>query len=150
MNELICYTDASYASLPGGASQGAYIMFLKGPNWIYSPIAWKSSKIQRTVKSSLAAESLAMQEGADHSFVIVSFIKKITGTSPKLILRTESDSLQKNLPTTNKFTEKGLNMDLSIIREMLEMKEIHEVEWVPIDVKLADCLTKKGPQRRNA
>ena len=123
-------------------------MFLKGVNGRYSPIAWKSNKIQRTVKSSLAAESLALQEGADHSFVIVAFIKETTGIDLKLIIRTDSNSLQRNLHTTNKLTEKRLNMDLMIIREMLEKKEIHEVEWVPTDAQLADCLTKKGATKK--
>ena len=148
VEDIICDTDASYATLPGGASQGAYIMFLKGTNGKYAPIAWKSNKIRRIVKSTLAAESLAMQEGADHSYVIMALIKEITGKDLKLTMRTDSDSLQKNLLTTNKLTEKRLNMDLMIIREMIERKEIHGIEWVPTDVQLADCLTKKGAAKK--
>ena len=62
-------------------------------------------------------------------------------------MRTDSDSLQKNLRTTNKLTEKRLNMDLMVIREMVERKEIHNIEWVPTDVQLADCMTKKGADK---
>ena len=148
IQELVCYSDASYASLPGGASQGAYILFLKGSNGKYVPIAWKSNKIRRTVKSTLAAESLAMQEGADHSYVIMALVKEITGRELILTMRTDSDSLQKNLRTTNKLTEKRLNMDLMVIREMVERKEIHNIEWVPTDVQLADCMTKKGADKK--
>ena len=146
-NDVICYTDASYASLPGGASQGAYVIFLKGTNNEYAPVAWKSTKIKRVVKSSLAAEALAMQEGVDHSFVIAAFMKELTGKQMKVIVVTDNESIEKNLKTTNVLTEKRLNMDMMIIREMLDKGEINEIRWVPTDKQLADCLTKKGAAR---
>ena len=146
---VVCYTDASYASLPGGASQGAYVIFLKGTNGKYAPVAWKSNKIKRVVKSSLAAEALAMQEGVDHGFVIAAFIKELKGKMLKLVVMTDNDSLEKNLKTTNVLKEKRLNMDMMIIREMLEKEEINDgIRWVPTDKQLADCLTKKGAARK--
>ena len=53
--ELICYTDASFKHLKGNASKGGHIVFLKGINWKYSPIARQSKKIKRIVKSTIAA-----------------------------------------------------------------------------------------------
>jgi hypothetical protein len=143
---LICYTDASFANLPGGASQGGYCIFLEGPNDKRALIAWQSKKIKRVVKSTLAAETLAMQEGAEQSYVIASFLKELTGvdTGFPITIRTDNDSLDNNLKTTNVVTEKRLNLDLMIIREMLEKRELDLVEWVPKEEQLADSLTKKG------
>ena len=35
-------------------------------------------------------------------------------------------------------------MEMAILREMLERKEITEISWVPTDTQIADSLTKKG------
>ena len=78
-SKWICYTDAAFANLPGRASQGGYVIFLQGINGKYSPIAWKSKKIKRVVKSTIAAETLALLEGAEHAFALSSFLREITG-----------------------------------------------------------------------
>ena len=106
------------------------MIFLKGQAGNYAPVARKSTKIKRTVKSSLAAEALAMQEGADHGFVIAAFLKELIGKDLKIKIVTDNDSLEKNLKTMNVLTEKRLNMDMMIIREMIERKEINEIQWV--------------------
>ena len=145
-SHIICYTDASFKNLPGGASQGGYCIFIKGANDKRALLAWQSKKIKRVVKSTLAAETLALQEGAEHCYVISSFLKEITGISDgfPITIYTDNDSLDNNLQTSNVVTEKRLNMDLMIIRDMLERNEICHVEWVPNEEQLADSLTKKG------
>ena len=109
-------------------------------------MAWQSKKIKRVVKSTLAAETLALQEGAEHCYVISSFLKEVAGISNgfPITIYTDNESLDNNLKTSNVVTEKRLNMDLMIIRDMLERHEIHTVEWVPKEDQLADSLTKKG------
>ena len=78
------------------------------------------------MKSTLAAETLALQEGAEHCFVISSFLKEITGISDgfPVTIYTDNDSLFSNLKTSNVVTEKRLNMDLMVVRDMLEKGEI--------------------------
>ena len=39
--EIICYTDATHASLSCGSYQGAYIILLQG-NRKVAPLAWQS------------------------------------------------------------------------------------------------------------
>ena len=143
----ICYTDASFANLPGKASQGGYIIFLKGANGKYSPIAWKSKKIKRVVKSTMAAETLALLEGAEHAFGLKSFLQEITGYKKErfpIVMRTDNDSLEQSVNSTNSLEDKRLELDIAIIREMLEKKELAKVEWVSTAHQLADCLTKRG------
>ena len=60
---ILYYSDATHASLPNGASQGAYIVFLSGKNNMVAPIAWQSKKICRVTKSPLASETLYLSEG---------------------------------------------------------------------------------------
>ena len=39
-------------------------------------------------------------------------------------------------------------MDDSLLGEVLEKGELAEVEWVPAELQLAECLTKKGVSSR--
>ena len=57
--EIIVYSDATHASLPDGASQGAYVVFCKGKGKV-APILWQSKKLKRVTKSPLASETLAL------------------------------------------------------------------------------------------
>ena len=71
---VLCYSDATHASLPNGASQGAYIVFLLGKNNMVAPIVWQSKKICRVTKSQLASETLSSSEVADAGFMIASMV----------------------------------------------------------------------------
>ena len=41
------------------------MLFLTDKNGVYSPIEWKSNRIQRTVRSALAAEALAAADSME-------------------------------------------------------------------------------------
>ena len=71
------YSDATYASMPDGSSQGGHIVFLKGGNGKVVPISWQSKRLTRVTKSPLASETLALSEGADASFLVSSQIQEI-------------------------------------------------------------------------
>ena len=67
--DIICFSDASLGNLRDGGSQGGCIIFLcKDSNVI--PIGWQSKKIRRVVKSTLAAETLAMEEACEMAIMI--------------------------------------------------------------------------------
>ncbi|MES9884879.1 MAG: hypothetical protein ABW185_28885 [Sedimenticola sp.] len=77
--ELVLFADASHANLSDRVSSaGGFVVFILGKNGCCSPIAWSSTKIKRVVKSSLAAESLAMVDGIDASIYLrVVFSRKL-------------------------------------------------------------------------
>ena len=53
------YGDETHASLRSGASQGAELVFLRGNNRAVT-ITWKSKKLERVTKSSMASETMAL------------------------------------------------------------------------------------------
>ena len=99
---VLCYSDATHASLPNGASQGAYIVFLFGKNNMVAPIAWQSKKICRVTKSPLAQETLSLSEVADAGFIIVLMVQEINCLSslPSILCKTDNSSLTETLHTT--------------------------------------------------
>ena len=98
----------------------------------------------------MAAEGQALGEGADESFAVQGFIRELVGSESILpiTMRTDNFSLVQAVHSTNSIVDKRLQMDISMLREMLEKKELHSVEWVPTERQLADCLTKKGASSR--
>ena len=74
-SSIACFSDAAFANLKNGGSQGAFIIFLYGNNK-YAPIAWTSRKLKRVVKSTLSAETLALEESLKTCFMIKSLLVK--------------------------------------------------------------------------
>ena len=60
--KLPLYTDASFNNLPDGGSQGGHIFLTNFQNKC-CPLIWNSSKVKRVVRSTSAAEKLALNEG---------------------------------------------------------------------------------------
>ena len=142
--EVIVYSDASHASLPSGASQGACMLFVAGNNRV-APIHWQSKKLARVPKSSLAAETLMIAEAGDNGVFTATMIKEVFSLPdmPTVRILTDSQSFLDNLQSTHVLADTRMRVDMARIREMLELNEI-KISWVPTENQLADPLTKQG------
>ena len=146
---LRVYTDASWANLPDGTSSaGGYVIYAVGENGTCAPVDWSSNKIQRTVHSTLAAESLAMSTGIDAAIYLGSMLSEIYFHNMKNVfpidVYTDNKSLQENVCSTKQVKEKRLRVTIAEIRESLERKYINSIQWISSNDQLADCLTKRG------
>ena len=142
--EVKVYGDATHASLPSGASQGAFIVFLCG-NEHAAPITWRSKKLDRVTKSPLASETLALSEAADAGFFVAKMTQEVFGMqdAPKVTCFTDNKSLFDNLQSSKLVQDLRIRVDIARIREMVHLGEI-EVVWVDKKKQLADPLTKAG------
>ena len=147
-----CYTDASFASLPDGGSQGAVIVFLTDSGGQRCPIYWQTRKLRRVVKSTLAAETMALLEGAETAVYVANIIKSIIRSHLSISCYVDNRSLVDALSSSKQVDDKRLRIDLAVLEDMLARKEITDVRWVPSSLQLADCLTKRGvsPERLRA
>ena len=143
----MCFTDAAFANLKNGGSQGAFIIFLYENK--YAPIAWTSRKLKRVVKSTLSAEKLALEESLETCFMVKSLLveliskdnyQNIIPTCPY----TDYKSLNDTINSTKTLPEKQLQQNVCIIRETIEKQEVKQITWCDSRSQLADCLTKVG------
>ena len=143
--ELVAFSDATYASLEDGASQGGYVIFVKGKGMKMSPISWSSKRLVRVTKSPIASEALAVSEGADAGVLMAAMIQEIFKLPKLPIVRCKTDnaSLVETLKTDNLVTDKRLRIDIARIKEMIKNEEI-TVEWIEGQKQISDCLTKSG------
>ena len=77
--KLVCYTDAAFANLPNGGSQGGFVLFLVDDRGNRCPIFWQTRRLKRVVKSTLAAETMALLEGAEAAIYILGMVNKVLG-----------------------------------------------------------------------
>ena len=143
---VVTYTDASFANLPNAGSQGGFVSLLVDQNGLYCPVAWQSRKIRRVVKSTLAAECLAAVEAAEISIYIATVLNEILQSS-RLIdtcVLCDNRNLVNAVHSTTNLEDKRLLIDVSILRDMLEQKELTQFIWVPTEHQLANSLTKQG------
>ena len=145
-SSVVVYSDASYGNLPDGSSQGGYVVFLKDKKGKCAPLAWSSSKIKRIVRSTLAAECMALQDGADTAVLLAALMSEALydgSESMSVVCCTDSRGLYRALYSTKAVQDKRLRIDIARIRQMMDVGEVTKVCWVDSSQQLADCLTKK-------
>ena len=143
--KVVVYGDGSHAALQSGASQGGNIVFLAGNNGRSAPVSWQSKRLDRVTKSPLATEVSAVADAAYHGHLIASMAKELFGLKelPEIELHTDSFSLKEHLESSKVINDPRLRVDIARLREMRELGEV-TVRWVPSELQLADCLTKRG------
>ena len=141
--KVVVYEDGSHGSLPSGASQGANIVFLTG-NGRSAPVTWQSKKLDQVTKSPLASEVMSVADAADSGFMVTSIDKELYDMEKLSVieLHTDSKSLKEHLGMKKVILDFHLWVDTACLREMVEIGEVH-MTWVPTELILADCLTKK-------
>lgn len=148
------YSDASHANLKGGASQFGFVIFLVDEEGSANVVKWVSKKISRVVKSTLAAETLALLDAAENAFFLKSMLETMLNIpksdSLDIICLTDNQSLVENVnKSTKSVSDFRLRVDIACIRNMLQRNEISKITWVSAENQLADCLTKASASCRN-
>ena len=106
----------------------------------------KSKKLKRVVKSTLLAETLALEEALESCFMIKLLLCELVNKEMHHDLflidcYTDNKSLVDTINSTKTITEKRLEVDVCIIREMGEKNKVQSVSWCGSHSQLAGCLT---------
>jgi hypothetical protein len=142
-----CYCDASFGNLEGGGSQGSYVVFLVDHRGSRSVVSWQSRKVRRVVKSTLAAETLALLDGAEASILVSSLVTEILclgSAQPIVKCFVDNRSLVEAVYSTKVIEDKHLRINMAVLRDMLAREDLHSVTWVESACQLANALTKQG------
>src|SRR5215469_3243478 len=147
-NTVEVFSDASFGNGPNGRTQIGYYIRIKDEAGNICPITWKSKVSQRVVNSTLAAETYSASEAIEWGMYIQLLWEEISGSrNSKLLLSTDSKSLQTALVTANGAKGRMLRIELAGLKEKIEENIITEVQWVSKKEQIADALTKEGGQK---
>ena len=142
--KLISFSDASYANLPCGGSQGGVIIFLVNSENKSCPLIWKSFKVKRVVRSTTAAETLACVDGSEKALLLSKAVGEIYGVDKiPITCMTDNKNLYDAAHTTKTVVDARLRVDMAIVRQMIDRREV-VIRWIETEKQLADCLTKQG------
>ena len=142
--QLEVFSDASFANLYDGVSSAmGYVIFATNNNQACSS-GWRSGKIKRVVKSTLAAEALALSEGLGEAMYLQKIINELLGFNTPIVAHIDSKGLVDQLHSTKLVLERMLRIDIGIIKEMLERGQLKAVKWCSTSQQPADVLTKRG------
>ena len=162
---MIVWTDAAVANRPDLASTGGYVVglchkrILDGERSPVNLVAWRSGKLHRTARSSLAAELQALGEGEQELMFCRALWAELLGHEMNLLhpeLTTTKVSAAAVIDAKSAFDafhqgdgasaafsmkEKYSALELLAVRENMT-KQKTNLLWVSSDAQLADGLTK--------
>ena len=142
---LVLFTDASFGNLPDGVSSTqSYIILIVDDSHQCCPIDWRSNKCKRVARSTLAAETLALQDGLEAAiYVKTGVLELLPALDLPIIAKVDCKSLVEAVHSTSSVEERLLRLNIASIKQMMYDRGI-TVSWVPGEQQLADSMTKKG------
>ena len=154
-NKLVLYSDASFANLPDKVSSCMGYVILLVEDVKYSKaeykccfISWKSNKIRRICRSTLAAETMAITEGIEEAIYFKSFMSEM-GISLSIEAFTDNLSLREAMYSTKQVDDKQTRIDIAALQQMLQENKVKQINWCPTEKNLANSLTKKGASTKS-
>lgn len=145
--KILIFADASHGNLVDGGSQLGYLILLVGNNGKCSLINWQSKRIKRVVRSTLAAETLALSEAVDDGMYLAEMISELLFNKKMIIpieIYTDNKSLHDSIISKKNVLEKRLRIDIAMLRELFEQKRITKIHHINTNKQIANSLTKKG------
>ena len=146
------YADASYGNQNDKirSTAGRVILIENNKTGKVSLASWKTKKIGRVCRSVKSAETRALEEAVDDGVNIARLISeiykgRINLKEPDQIpvtAFTDSKSLWESLHNTRQCEEKLLRNSIAGLKELIALKMMVDVLWVPTTKQLADCMTK--------
>jgi hypothetical protein len=146
--KLLVYTDASHGNLcEGTGSCMGYTVFVVNDCGVGCLLAWKANKIDRVVRSTIAAEVLACVEGIEEAIYIKQIMMQLLSLhkdSLPIIIQVDHRGAVDAFHSTKLVKDRRLRIDIASVKECLERGTVSEVRHCFTEDQLADCLTKKG------
>lgn len=143
------YGDVGLQTMPDSVSScGGQVVILRNrANGRACVISWKSRKLRRVVNSTLAGEALAATDLVGEIQYVKAVLADILGDEIHQVpvtVYTDSKNLYKAVMSTALVEDRRLRTELAMIKEAVSRGEIQSFLWIPGDLMMANCLTKRG------
>ncbi len=138
---LVIFTDSFFANNRDSSSQIDYVICLTDSTHA-NVLHWSSVKCKRVTRSVLATELFAMIHSFDVDSVLKVILTKMIDISISLILIIDSKFLYDCLIRLEITVEKRLMMNVMILRQFYERREIIEMKWIHEINNFVDFMTK--------
>ena len=121
------------------------MVFIGDGNGSRSLVSWQLRRVRRVVKSTLAAEALALLDAAQAGVLMAHMLAEVlSSVRPIVRCYVDNRSLVESLYSTKSVDDKHLRIDMAVLRDMIHQGELQDVTWVQSAKQLANALTKSG------
>ena len=118
--ELVCFSDASFNNYSDGSTHAGFIIFIAETNTNKSAVlAWKSAKLRRVARSTLAAECFSIIECLGTAEFCRNILLEISGIEIPIVCYTDNRSIVESTYSNNSISDKSLRVDIGFFRNML-------------------------------
>ena len=150
---ILVFSDASFGNVKNGGSQGGFIVFLADEALNLSPICWNSKRMKRVVRSTLAAEALALLEALDSATFFRQFISEMLerntmSNSIPIKCFIDNRDLFVAISSSGNVSEKRLSAEVHFLQDASKNDNV-DFAWVATKDQLADVFTKVGVQSKS-
>jgi hypothetical protein len=139
--KLVIFTNSFFANNRDSSSQIDYFICLADSTHA-NVLHWSSVKCKRMTRSVLAIELFAMIHDFHVDSVLKVILTKMIDILVSLILITDSKSIYDCLIRLEITVEKRLMMNVMILRQCYEKREIIKMKWIHKFNNLVDFMTK--------
>ena len=132
-------------------SQGGYIIFVTDSEGCRCSIACSQDFVRRVVKSTIAAETLALLEAAEAGILYSVLLSQAIGVPDGSIpvkCFVDNRSIMDAAHSTTAVEDKLLRINVAVPRHLLYSGRVSSIEWVRSTQQLADVLTERGACHR--
>ncbi len=140
--QLVIFSDSFFANNRDLSSQIDYVICLIDSINTTNILHWFSIKCKRITRSVLAIEFFAMIHDFDVDSILKAISTKMLDTFILLIFVIDSKSLYDCLVRLEITVEKRLMMNVMILRQSYERREITEIKWIHESNNSVDSMTK--------
>ena len=162
---IVMFADAAFDVRRDHSSQGGYILLvgsdkvLTGEKCPMSTVSWRSFRLPRVCRSSLAAECQALATALEELMMVKAFLSKLQ--QPEKQLKDIKDNLKSECAvvtdckalydcvkreTIQQATDKRVAIEALVIKDLLKDMSC-EFRWISSERQLADGLTKIGARQ---
>ena len=115
---------------------------------------WQSRRIRRDVNSTLAAECIAAVEAAEACVHLQKLVHEMmyrgnTHNKIPISILCDNRSLVDAVHTSTAVQNKRLQIEVGILRDMVQLSELEEFRWISTNLQVANTLTKAGCSSEN-
>lgn len=140
--EVSVFVDSSFANNKDYTSQLGTVIAIKDKKGNTNIVHYNSIKAKRVVRSVLNAELQGLLLGFDIGACIKKTYEILFNRYIPLTVYTDSKSLYDCVIRLGMTLEKRMMIDVMVIRDAYEERELTEIKWITGDTNPADSMTK--------
>lgn len=144
--KVVGFADASFANNHDLSTQLGHIVFLCDSTGNAAPIALKSYKSRRVVRSAMPGKVTAFSGMFDVAVTLAKELRSIYDRTIPLRLLTDSKALFGIISKVSRTSEKRMMLDIAAAREVFRDRIISDTFFVRSSNNLANGLTKSMQQ----